>query len=255
MEILIIIFIYGAFLGSFLNVCIYRLPQNQSIVFPNSYCPSCKTPLKIWQNIPLLSYLILRGRCFFCSVKISPRYFLVELITGILCAYFFIIFHFSFAYFYYIFFIALLIIIFYIDLEHQLILDLISYPGIILGFLGSFFMPEEFSLGGIFGGIFFYLIRVIGTFLAKEEAMGLGDVKFAILIGIFLGWQKSLVAFIFSFFLLILVSLPLLILKIKKGKDPIPFGTFMALGAFLALLFSSKLIWFYLYWPTLFFKI
>lgn len=266
----VVAFIFGAVVGSFLNLCIWRLPRDESIISPGSKCTVCQKPLRIWHNIPLISYLILRGKCYYCHSLIPVRYFLIELISAILSAYLLYYFHFTFYFFYSLTLLYLLIIVFFIDLEHQLILDKITFLGIFLGLAGSFFMPASYYYkvisfinttsspvnnflnaltGALAGGIFFYLIREVGTFLAKEEALGLGDVKLAILIGAFLGPVKGLTSFILAFFLGAVVAVPLLLFKKKTYRDPIPFGTFMAVSTLIVLIYGEHLIKLYLLFP------
>lgn len=273
------VFIYGILIGSFINVCIYRLPYERSIVFPGSSCPHCGTPIKWWQNVPLISYIVLMGKCFYCHRVIPARYFFVELLSGTLCAvlyYYFGGLNFSFI-FYYIF-ACLLIIVFFIDMDCWIIPDIITLPGAILGLLGSFFLPLEYLeavspsfffpgiksaimlkfsysiTGGIMGFCIFYIIRYIGSRLARQEAMGWGDIKLAVMIGAFLGWQKALVAIFLSFFLGVFFAVPLIFLRRKKGKDFLPFGTFMAMASVISLFGGKEIINFYLNWPNIIFK-
>lgn len=272
----VIVFIYGTILGSFLNVCIWRLPRDQSIIMPSSRCPCCNEPLKAWQNIPLISFILLRGKCGFCRSAIPFRYFLVELITGLFSAFVFYMYGFSILFFHALILFCFLAVIFYIDLEHQLIFDIVIYPGILIGLGLSFFMPplfynsglQEFlfrqvtlpglgnflgaAIAGIIGFMFFFLIRWIATFFAKTEAMGFGDVKFAAFIGVYLGLSLALVSFFLSFFIGALAALPLLIFKIKGKKDPIAFGTFMSIGAILSLFLGNFLIFWYLHFQYFF---
>ncbi|MFH1453679.1 MAG: prepilin peptidase [Armatimonadota bacterium] len=266
---IVFVFIFGSIVGSFLNVCIYRLPEEQSIVFPASSCRRCKTKLKFYENIPLASYIMLGGKCSSCGVKISFRYFFVELLTAVLAVLLFLYFKNYFLFGYYFLFTALLIVVFFIDLDHKIILDEVTYPFTAVGILGSLFMPELVlsnshgiffwglknvmlsnflnSVAGAFLGMaFFFLIRFFGSMLLKQEAMGLGDVKFAMLIGAFLGWQKAFLSFFISFFLGAAAAIFLIIFYNKKGRDEVPFGTFMAAGALTAVFFGDIIIKIYI---------
>lgn len=267
----VVVFIYGLLIGSFLNVCIYRLPREESIVFPPSKCTKCGKKIKWWQNLPLFSYIILGGKCNYCKEKINFRYFLVELITALSLVLVFAYFGFSWKFFYYSLFTCLLVIVFFVDLEHQLILDEITKSGMVLGFIGSFFIPISeiytgrwlikapflqmpiSSLFGILAGItFFWLIRQVGTILAKREAMGQGDIKLAGLIGAFLGWKLAMLSFFVAFFLGSLVAIPLVIFSKKGASEPVPFGTFMAMGAYMTVLWGKEMLYWYFNWPQLF---
>ena len=248
----------GLMVGSFLNVCIYRLPRGRSIVAPGSACPECGHPLAWWENIPLLSWAILRGRCRSCKIRISPRYFLVELLSGAAACLLFWEFGGNLVQFiYYYIFFCLLVIVFFIDLEHWIIPDSINLTGVIAGVIGGFFIPVGFSKpvpfffpegglssigGAVAGYIFFGMIAVTASLLLRQEAMGYGDVKFAAMIGAFLGFSVKLpVGFILAFLIGGLFSIPFLLIGRKRSKEPIPFGTFMAIGAFIALLWGDKL--------------
>jgi leader peptidase (prepilin peptidase)/N-methyltransferase len=263
-------FIWGTFWGSFLNVCIYRFPFGRSIVFPGSSCPHCGESIAWWQNIPLLSYIFIKGKCATCFTGISLRYPGIELLTGIICALLFGHFGgFTTEFLYFMLFSSLLIVIFFIDLDHWLILDVISLPGLAAGLLGSLFihravdvMPSLYPLlsklpwrsflmwgtffdalgGALIGYLVFTFISLVGSLLLRQEAMGGGDIKFAALMGAFLGTHDAMIAFVLSFFLGFLYALPLLIIRKRKGRDPVPFGTFMALAAFLVMLWGDEMI-------------
>jgi leader peptidase (prepilin peptidase) / N-methyltransferase len=279
---IIYFFILGSFWGSFLNVCIYRLPYGRSIVYPGSSCPRCGQPIEWWQNLPILSFVIIKAKCYYCHARISFRYPLIELTTAVISGF---LFHFckgfGWDFIYSFIFSNLLIIVFFIDLDHWLILDNVIMPGIVFGLLGSLWilprdttgldfsplvrhLPLAFlhwdnlcdSLAGMVAGYFFFaVIALMGSITLRQEAMGGGDIKFAALIGAFLGCKGSIIAFMASFFLGFLYALPLLLIRRKKGKDPVPFGTFMALAAFMTLVWQEKLLWLFLNWQMLFFKI
>ena len=176
--ILFFIFLLGCCLGSFLNVCIYRLPQNVSIVSPRSFCPRCHTSIRVRENLPLLSYFLLRGRCRHCGEKISWRYPLVEALSGGFAVGLFLKFGLTLSLFSFFAFSAALLVITFIDLDHRIIPDVISLPGIGIGFLLSFFHPSisvlESLLGVVAGGGSLYVVAIAYEALAKREGMGGG---------------------------------------------------------------------------------
>lgn len=241
---MILMFFLGTILGSFLNVCIYRLPRKESILFPGSYCPQCKISLPLWQNIPILSYLFLRGRCKYCSTKISFRYPLVEFLTGILLAVNWKIYGLSLYFVQYSILILLLVPISFIDLDHKLILNALTLPGILIGFTLSIFfkMSTVFQAisGLILGGGFLWLVGLLGKFLFKKESMGSGDVKLGAMIGAFLGPQVVIALFL-AFFL----TIPVVIIGMSLGRlkigNTLPFGPFISLGAVTMICFGQKL--------------
>jgi leader peptidase (prepilin peptidase)/N-methyltransferase len=264
---LLVVFVFGTLIGSFLNVCIYRLPLNRSIALPGSACPHCGSPIPWWQNIPLLSYIALGARCFCCRRVIGFRYFLVELIAGAAITWLYAFFNGpSFLFFYSFVFTCFLIVIFFIDLDHWIILDNVVLPGALIGLAGSFLIPPGYSAallpdfglphalarganslsGAIAGYFFFAVIAAVGTFFARQEALGRGDVKFAALLGAFLGVHGGIIAFLLAFFLGAFLVLPLLLSKRLRRRHPIPFGTFMALGGFISFLWGERLFYHYL---------
>jgi leader peptidase (prepilin peptidase)/N-methyltransferase len=195
--------IFGLMIGSFLNVCIYRIPRKLSVVKPSSRCPACGTPIKIYDNIPVLSYLLLRGRCRQCNTGFSVRYPLIELLNAVL--YSIVVNRFGTSspgvLLIYMLFTSTLIVILFIDLEHQIIPDSITLPGIpIAVIMGATVLPDPFMrtellglksslIGFVSGGGLFYLIAVIGKAILKKDAMGGGDIKMMAMIGGFLGWK------------------------------------------------------------------
>ncbi len=226
-------------MGSFFNVCIYRIPRKESIVFPPSHCPKCGTSLKFYDNIPIASYILLRGRCRYCKEKISPLYPLVELLTGVLYVGVFIYYGSDLlSFFTFLVFISFLIVISFIDLEHMIIPNILVLPGIFVGLLFSFMRGEYFFLdslcGLLTGGVIIFLI----VFLSKG-GMGEGDIKLSAMIGSFLGVKLTVIALLLSFIVGGIVGIVLLTLKIKGRKDPIPFGPFLTLGAVLSLMWGQ----------------
>ncbi len=243
-------FLFGLSLGSFINVLIYRLPKGESIIFPPSHCPHCQIPLKFYDNIPLLSFLILKGKCRSCKQKISIRYPIVEALTASLVWLSFYKFGISFQAFISTLFFSSLVLISFIDLDSHLIPNKIVYPLLLISlvlFLFSwiFKLPlvplmnsSYFSsiYGFLLGGGILYLVALISPFVFKKEGMGGGDIKLASFIGIYLGYY-ILLALLFAFFFGSIGGL----LLIKKGgstKSEIPFAPFLSLGALFTFMFG-----------------
>ncbi len=250
-----LIFVLGLVFGSFANVCIYRLPKGRSLVNPGSHCPGCGHAIVWYDNIPVLSWFLLRARCRFCHEKISARYPVVELLTGILFLGLYLKFQNSPillpAFVHLGIFLLSLVIISFIDIDTYLIPDVIVLPGIILGLVGAFFIPEYFfslsrvegllySLAGMFlGGFLLWLIAILGRIAYKKDAMGGGDVKLLAMIGAYLGWKSVFITIFFAALLGSIISLTLIGLKIKKMDDYIPFGPYLALGAVIGLIWKG----------------
>lgn len=242
------IFILGAVFGSFFNVCIYRLPLNKSIIYPRSFCPYCQTQIKFWQNIPILSYILLRGRCAYCQARISFRYPLVELLTASVYLVGWQFYGRSWELVVYLFFASMLIIITFIDLEHQLILNRLTYPMIILGLAVSLFKGVliEAGLGLIVGGSIIYLLVKVSPYIFGKEGMGGGDIKLSAAIGSFLGWQGVILTLFLASLFGSLVGGALILFKKKKRGEYIAFGPYLCLGAFIALFWGRGIINWYL---------
>lgn len=243
-------FVLGAVVGSFLNVCIYRIPAGESIVSPRSRCPRCGTPIRWYQNIPILSWIFLRGRCASCQLRIPIRYALVEALTGLLFAMVLYSFGIHWATVVFWVFVSLLVTITFIDLDHQIIPDVISLPGIVLGFGASFLLPwvswSDSLLGILLGGGSLFLVAVGYEFLTKKEGMGGGDIKLLAMLGAFLGWKAVLPIIFVSSLLGTLVGVPLMLIKGADGKLAIPFGPFLAGGAVIWLFWGELLAGWYL---------
>ncbi len=241
----------GLAVGSFLNVVIYRLPRKSFFKSGRSRCPHCDNQLKWYHNIPLLSYLFLRGRCAFCHAHISLRYPLVELLNTAGYLYFFAYLGLSYSFFVWAAMISGLIAIFFIDLDHQIIPDSITLPGIVLGLAASF-LPGGIGIvhaliGLVVGGGSLYLIAILGELVFKKEAMGGGDIKMAGMLGAFLGWQKVLLVFISSAAIGLVVSLIVMTVSSKlRETRMIPFGPFLAGAALIAILYGDRIIHYYL---------
>lgn len=243
--------VFGAIVGSFLNVCISRLPKEESIVTPRSHCPQCKSPIKFYDNIPLISYLLLKGRCRNCGQPISIQYPIVEAITALSSFFLFITFGVSLSFIYYFSFVAALIVITVIDLYYQIIPDVISLPGIVIGLLGSLIIPQitfwASLIGIISGGGSLFLVATAYQWLFKREGMGGGDVKLLAMIGAFLGWKAVILTILLSSFIGSIIGITVMLIKGKDFKYAIPFGPFLALGAVISLFYGEQLINWYLY--------
>ncbi|MBI2360369.1 MAG: prepilin peptidase [Deltaproteobacteria bacterium] len=252
------VFVFGAVVGSFLNVCIVRLPKGDSVVSPSSYCPNCKTPIPFYDNIPLLSYVRLLGRCRFCRVRISPRYFVVELLMASLAAAMWLRFGFGTAFFVGFVFVAALVVISFIDLEIRIVPDVISLPGIGAGIavsivnsqwsmVQSSLLPTPLSsfLGILFGGGILLLVAWGYQFLTGKEGMGGGDVKLLAMIGAFLGWPSVPVTLFLASVSGSAVGIALMAAKGVNIKHALPFAPFLCLGAVLHLFFGNEIITFY----------
>jgi leader peptidase (prepilin peptidase)/N-methyltransferase len=250
-----IVFAFGAVVGSFLNVCIHRMPLDQSIVFPPSHCPHCNEGIRWADNIPLVSYLALGRKCRNCGAKISPRYFIVELLTALL----FLLMWLKLTqwddppvhgiYFLkgpiYWMVIAGLIVATFIDFEHYIIPNEITVGGIIVGLLLSAVYPPLMDansiqvsvvrsvLGVLVGGVTLLVVATVGEMIFKKEAMGMGDVKFLAAIGAFLGWEATLFTIFISSLLGGVIGLILVIASKKGWQSRIPYGPYIALGALL----------------------
>ncbi|MEW6428747.1 MAG: A24 family peptidase [Thermodesulfobacteriota bacterium] len=241
------LFVLGAVVGSFLNVVILRLPEEgASVVFPASHCPHCKTPLRPYDNIPLVSFVLLGGRCRTCRRPISLQYPVVELLMGLLSLALFLKFRLSPAYFIYFPFVAALLAVIFIDIRHQIIPDRISLPGIVAGFACSFFNPlldwQASALGILLGGGSLYAVAFGYYLLTRREGMGGGDIKFLAMIGAWLGWASLPFVIFASSFIGAVAGLGAMVRQGKGGKTVIPFGPFLALAGYLYLFFRED-IW------------
>ncbi len=247
----VISIIFGGMIGSFLNVCICRLPKEESIVWPGSHCPHCQKTIKFYDNIPLLSYFLLSGRCRYCKGAISLQYPLVEGITALSSLFLIIKFGLSVSFLFYFAFISALIVVTVIDLYHQIIPDVISIPGIGVGLLASLLIPEitfwNSLIGILLGGGSLFLIATLYQWLFKREGMGGGDVKLLAMIGAFLGWKAVVLTILLSSLIGSITGIVIMVLKGKDFKYAIPFGPFLSLGAVISLFYGESLIRWYLY--------
>ena len=246
----IIVFIFGSCIGSFLNVCIYRLPTSKSIVYPGSMCTACGQAIRFYDNIPLVSYLWLRGKCRFCRAPFSIRYPLIELLGGFFAVCTYLKFGLSTTALIHYGFIAALMIITFIDIDHRIIPDVISLPGIPIGFAASFVMPTidwiESLSGILVGGGTLYLVAWGYRLLTRKEGMGGGDIKLLAMIGAFIGWKGVFFTIFVSSAVGTLVGIIEMIRTRQNMKLAIPFGPFLAIGAVTYLFLGRQLIDWYL---------
>lgn len=245
MMISIVLFIFGLIIGSFINVVVYRLPRRESIISPGSHCPHCLHPIAFYDNLPLVSYIMLRGRCRYCKKRISVQYPIVEFIAGAILPLSFVLYGFGVRFLALSLFLYLLLPLFIIDLKHRVVPDKITIPGIVAGFAFSFFLEEitwyDSLIGITVGGMVILIISVMGRFIFKREAMGTGDVMLFMLVGAFLGWQKVLLTLILASILGSIIGLAI-VAKKRKKFIVVPFGPFIAAGAVISCFWGTFLI-------------
>ena len=259
---MLIIFIMGLVVGSFLNVCIYRLPLEQSLSFPPSHCQHCQSPVKKYDLIPVLSWLLLGGKCRQCGMKISYIYPLVELLTALMFVWAYVATNSNLELMRALSLVSFFIVITVIDFQHQLILDKLLIPMAIVGVGFNVLINEnllagynygaelltvsyaEMALGSIIGGGLLLIIAIV-----SNGGMGGGDVKLATVLGLWLGWQYNITLLLLSFILGGIICSLLLLLKIRSRKDYIPFGPFITLAGWLVYLYGKEIInW---YWSLM----
>lgn len=242
-------FLFGTAIGSFLNVLIYRIPRRISIIHPGSSCPRCRRPIEWYENIPIVSFLALRGRCRGCHQPISIHYPLVELLTGILFLVLFLRHGLRFEFFFYIYFFCALIVISGIDFTHQIIPDLFSMSGIAVGLLFQILEGNFLAglIGMVFGGGLILLIRVIGGRVYKKEVMGMGDVYLTAMIGSFVGFPVIIPAIFLGALTGAVLGIIFIVSTQQSRESPIPFGPFLSIGGVLVVLFHTHVIRFFAY--------
>ncbi len=254
LEILIRVFFFiaGALIGSFLNVCIVRLPLEKSVVRPGSHCVKCNKPIRWYDNIPILSYLILLGKCRDCGAKFSIRYLLIELLTASTFLGLYLYYGLSWILLPYLLMFSGFIVATFVDFEHRIIPDEVSLGGLIVGFIISPFIPQMHSthswlwslgqsaLGILVGGGSIYLMGLMGEWIFKKEAMGGGDVKLLAMVGAFLGWKYALLTFFLAPFFGAIVGI---IEKIRTKDSTIAYGPYLVLGAIVSLFWGDKIIY------------
>jgi len=245
-----IAFIVGTVIGSFLNVCIYRIPEGKSVVYPSSSCPKCNEKIGWYDNIPIISYILLKGKCRNCGEKISIQYPVVELLTGLVTLSIFAKYGLSFNTFYFLILVYALIVVSIIDIKTMLVSIKLCYFVMIIGILLSPFVSvvsfKDSILGASFGaGVILFIIETYYIFTGKE-GMGYGDANIMAMVGAFLGWQKVFLVIFLASFIGAIVGLFLIILKGKDTKFAIPFGPFLSIGAYITVLFGEEIIKWYL---------
>jgi leader peptidase (prepilin peptidase)/N-methyltransferase len=250
--ILFFVFSLGAIIGSFLNVCIVRLPKRESLIRPSSHCPHCNEPIKFYDNIPIISYVLLAGKCRHCKNRISSRYPIVEGITALMTVALFLRYGPTVQFLLLLFFSAALLVVTFIDLDHQIIPDAISIPGIACGIAASLLIPTiswlDSLLGILVGGGLLLLVAFGYKWVTGREGMGGGDIKLLAMMGAWLGWKAI------PFILLASSLIGLVVgggsgLLLKRGlRAKIPFGPFLAIASLLYIFFGQEAINWYITW-------
>jgi leader peptidase (prepilin peptidase)/N-methyltransferase len=246
--------VVGLCVGSFLNVCIHRLPRGESINMPASYCPRCRHPLRWYDNVPVLGFMLLRGRCRHCAEPISVRYPIIEVCTAVLFVVSYAVYGPTWMLVSRVLFGCAMIVLFMIDLEHQILPNVITLPGIVAGLAFSVVTPpgpRDAFIGALAGGGILFLIAEAWYRLRGVEAMGMGDVKMLAMIGAFLGWPLMIVTLFLSSTVGSLISVGLMASKKATWTTAVPYGVFLAAGAVAAMFAGDALIHWYVsvYWP------
>ena len=247
----VFVFLMGSVVGSFLNVCIYRLPKGRSVIFPGSHCPNCARAIRWYDNVPIFSYIFLGGKARCCKAKISLRYFIVEVLTASAYLVLFIFFGMTPKFFAYAVMASGLIVATFVDFEIQEIPDEVSVGGLVIGLILAIVFPSILNettrlngflisfLGALAGGGMIYAMGILGEFAFKREAMGGGDVKLLAMIGAFTGWKLAVLTF---FLAPVFGSVVGIILKIRHGKDVIPYGPYLSLAAICSIFFGERIL-------------
>jgi leader peptidase (prepilin peptidase)/N-methyltransferase len=237
----------GLLVGSFLNVCIYRLPRRESVVGGRSRCPSCGRQIRAWENVPIVSWLALRGRCAGCRAPISIRYPIVELVTGAVFATGAAVFGPSWLLMSRLTFAAAMIVLFAIDLEHRILPNVITLPGIVAGLLSSALLPPGLVsalLGAMVCGLALWGMGELVSRVLGKDALGFGDVKMIAMMGAFLGWQQTLVSLFLASLLGSVVGLAIIL--VTRNRDyQIPLGSFLAVGGLIAAVAGEPIVAWY----------
>ena len=239
----------GLVVGSFLNVCIHRIPRRESLVWPASHCTACNRPLAWFENVPIVSWLLLRGRCRTCSVRISSMYLIVELTTAVVFAGGVAVYGLSALLMVRLAFASALVVLFAIDLQHQILPNVITVPGVVAGFAASWFLPPGWLsslIGAIAGGGILLAIAEAYYRIRGQEGLGMGDVKMLAMIGAFLGWPLMILTLVLASFAGSLVGVALLASRRGGMQAALPFGTFLALGALVAAVAGEPMLAWYL---------
>ncbi len=244
--VILFLFLVGSVIGSFMNVCIYRLPKDLSVVKPRSFCPACKTVIAWYQNIPIISYAVLNGRCSHCSERISPLYPFVEALNGVFYVVLFLMFGISLELLLYAPFVSALVVLFFIDYKEKILPDKITIPGFIFG-IGLSPVVQRLGvlnslMGAAIGFAFFYCVAFIYEKMTGREGMGGGDIKMIAMIGAVLG-VKGVIATIFIASCAGAITGILLIIFFQRDlRYAVPFGSFISAGALIYLFIGERLI-------------
>lgn len=245
MHIPILLFLFGLMLGSFLNVCIYRIPLGKSLIYPGSTCPKCGQKIQHYDNIPVLSYILLRGKCRTCKTPVSFTYPTVELLGGIATLAAYLAHGLSFHMLFTLIALYVMIAIFFIDLNHMVIPDSLVLILLVNALLYiGIFKPISYLEAGI--GLIAASLPLYIAAVVSKGGLGGGDIKLMAVMGVFLGWKNILLALLIGCMLGALVSLALILLKKRKRKDLIPFGPFLCIGITTAMFFGTQIVEWYL---------
>jgi leader peptidase (prepilin peptidase)/N-methyltransferase len=249
-EKIVLILLFGLAWGSFLNVVIFRLPRDMNLSKPPSSCPECETRIKFYDNIPILSFILLKGACRQCRTKIPISYFLVEILIPASFLLLYSKYAFSFFFFASCLFASAMIVLAVIDYYHQILPDEITLSGLALAVVYSFFRADlnltQALIGAVSGASFLLLVYGAYYLFRKKEGLGMGDVTLMLFVGAFLGWQKSFLTLILGSFVGALIGIYFIFIRKEKLQFALPFGTFLAPAAFIALIWGEKIIRAYL---------
>ena len=246
---IVVLALIGACIGSFLNVCIYRLPRRESLVWPASHCTSCGRTLSWYENVPIAGWLALRGRCRTCGDRISIVYPIVEAVTAAIFVCGYLIYGWSPILAVRLAFACAMIVLFVIDLQHQILPNVITVPGIVIGFVLSFILPPGWLsslLGIVLGGGVLLIIMEAYARARGFEGLGMGDVKMLAMIGAFLGWPLMLLTLVLGSFAGSIIGVALMATQRGGMKTALPFGTFLAVGALVAAVTGDRILEWYL---------
>jgi len=244
-----VVFVAGLIVGSFLNVCIYRLPRRESVNWPGSHCTACNRPLSWFENVPVASWLALRGRCRTCGASISAMYPVVEALTGAVFLAGFLLYGLTPLFVVRVAFACAMVVLFVIDLRHRILPNIITVPGIVIGFAASLWLAPGWVsslLGLLIGGGVLFLIGETYYRLRGVEGMGMGDVKMLAMIGAFLGWPLTILTLIIASFAGSLFGGAMILTGRGGMQAALPFGTFLAVGALIAAVAGDPILTWYL---------
>ncbi len=245
----LILFAFGAIIGSFLNVCIFRIPRNISLIRPGSFCPNCGTHIPFYYNIPVVSYITLKGRCHYCYQPIPLRYFIVEVLTGLLTVVTYMKFGLTPSFFFYVVLIYFLIVISFIDLATQLIYNKLLMYLLFFGVVFNLFVQvrpwSEAVIGFFAGGASMLMFAALGRFLFRKESMGMGDVKLAAVLGFFLGWKMVLLALFFGYLYAMLAFAFLAVSGKARMQEYLPMAPFFTFGSLTFVYWGPKILQWY----------